>query len=168
MDGPTLWVIRCRLDLIHLQNYRGRGNGYVAAYSDRAAAEARRDELERAARVARRSESIFSSSRRPGVRSDGEWVPPDWGELSSLPEPVFCDWLIEGGVEPPDPCIMPVNGRDRMEAWCAWFRYSMREWSDAEFERFWLSMDRWRFYDVYEVPLTPRPGRPSRRRGERA
>lgn len=153
MDGATLWVIRCRLEERGSWAYRDRGSGYLAAYSVRAAAEAHRDALERLARVERRGHCVFRNHRNPDIWSPDD-AAPRWDELCSRSEVDFCDWLIGGGIEPPDPAALPRRPAKRMREWGNWWGLHTPYWDDAEFGRFWRGIDRWHFYELYELPLT--------------
>jgi len=74
---------------------------YWAAFPDKAAA------IEHAIRLDRAEILINGIDTNPINRG----IEP----VSSLPEPVFCDWLMEAGIEPPAPV------KDMRSAWRAWW-----------------------------------------------
>lgn len=58
-------------------------------------------------------------------------------ELTTLPEPVFLDWLRDGDIEPPDP--------DGRLPWRAWADLDSAGWTAGQFAQVWAGCDRVRF-----------------------
>jgi hypothetical protein len=61
----------------------------------------------------------------------------------------LCDWLLDAGVEPPDPA--PGTGR----AWAAWWDQAHAKWSDLQRDKVWEALDRVRFFEVVQRPARP-------------
>jgi hypothetical protein len=108
----------------------------VAAFTDRAAAEARARELERAAR---RLLSPFWSGNAVRVRT-------------SLTEEEFLARLKALGV-PPAPVEQAKQGQPPSRNWWAWWEPHAHDWPDDVFHAVWDLFDKLRFHDVVEVEL---------------
>ncbi len=79
-----------------------------------------------------------------------------WADRCSLPEPVFSDFLRDGGIEPPAP--RKARSKSKPAAppdWAAWWDRNARKLSAAQRERVWQGLDRLRFYEVSERPIRP-------------
>jgi hypothetical protein len=66
-----------------------------------------------------------------------------WPERSHLPEPVYCDFLRDAGVEPP-----AEQDRD----WAKWWVATSSTLTDAQKARVWEGLGKVRFFDVAERP----------------
>jgi hypothetical protein len=62
--------------------------------------------------------------------------------MTSLEPGVFCDWLLDAGIEPPP----EPYGAD----WPGWYDRCQAGWDEAKRERFWKALDLLRFYRVVE------------------
>jgi hypothetical protein len=69
-----------------------------------------------------------------------------WADRSHLPEPLFCDFLRDAGIEIPD-----EKDRD----WAKWWESTGAALSAAQRERVWEGLDRVRFFAVAERPERP-------------
>ncbi len=69
-------------------------------------------------------------------------------DQTSLPPPVFRDWLMDAGIDP------PAEGADP-PAWAKWWEKSSPTWSATQRARAWEGLDRVRFYEVAERPKRP-------------
>jgi hypothetical protein len=111
--------------------YRLPGETRVAAFDDADAAEAYRREQEE---MARRAVNPFAGAA--GGLAD----------LTDFAEPVWCDWLTDHDVEPPQPG--PEGRRD----WAAWWGSASPGWSEAQRAAVWEKLDRALFFRVVERP----------------
>lgn len=64
---------------------------------------------------------------------------------TTLPEPIFRDWLLDRGVTPPKPGATDVR-------WDLWWEASHKKWSADTRLAVWDGLDRVRFYEVVERP----------------
>lgn len=64
---------------------------------------------------------------------------------TTLPEPIFRDWLLDRGVTPPKP------GATRRQ-WETWWKAAQKKWSADTRLAVWDGLDRVRFYEVVERP----------------
>jgi hypothetical protein len=65
-------------------------------------------------------------------------------ERTSMPEPVFCDWLEDAGIEPP--------GIDEDDDWAKWWKASSPAWTQHQRDKVWEALDLVRFFTVVELP----------------
>lgn len=64
-------------------------------------------------------------------------------DLTTLPEPVFCDWLRDESIEPPEP-------RSGAIPWAAWWTAARADLDERQIGRIWDGLNRVRFHDVIE------------------
>src|SRR5262245_4291399 len=69
-----------------------------------------------------------------------------WHALTTLPEPVFVDWVGDAGLTPPN-----YTGID---AWSGWWQRWNAEWSAEQLWRVWEGLNRVRFFEVIERPVS--------------
>jgi hypothetical protein len=69
-----------------------------------------------------------------------------WAERCNLPEPVFCDFLRDAGIEPP-----AEEDRD----WALWWEQTAGTLTSLQRARVWEGLDRLRFFAVTERPARP-------------
>jgi hypothetical protein len=69
----------------------------------------------------------------------------DLEDLTSMPPGVFRDWLLEAGIDPPEPT--PID--DAMTVWCNWWRES--DLIDEQRDRVWEALDRLQYFMVLRV-----------------
>lgn len=62
--------------------------------------------------------------------------------LTSLDPPIFRDWLLDQGVQPP-------SDRD----WSAWWSHEAKHWPKALLESVWDRLDRVRFFEIVEAAM---------------
>lgn len=67
---------------------------------------------------------------------------PAFHYLSTLPEPIYLDWLRDADVIPPEPAA------DGKRPWLAWWDATRPTLSDAQEFRVWEGLNRVRFFDV--------------------
>lgn len=156
----TLYLVRCRRidSVFYYTEYLG---GTLKAFSDRAAAERFRDARDAERRAQHREHNPFEPQFLDGQSTEGQSATPPWEELSTLPPAALCDWLVEGGVEPP-PFVFTRDTADDLsdlDAWSDWWGDSVDHWTPEQFDRVWQGFDRFRFHDLVEVPLAEVPGR---------
>jgi hypothetical protein len=65
--------------------------------------------------------------------------------LTSLGSGVFCDWLLDAGIDPPP----EADGR---RDWAGWYERCQGSWDEASRARFWEALDLLRFFRVAERP----------------
>lgn len=66
--------------------------------------------------------------------------------LTTLPEVVFCDWVADAGLTPPE---RPAVG---FADWVGWWETASGAWSDEQRARVWDGLNRVRFFEVIERP----------------
>jgi hypothetical protein len=91
-----------------------------------------RQECARLERALRRCVNPFQISRG-GLAS-----------LTSLGTALFRDWLLDAGIEPPEPA-QPTD-------WASWYDRCQSTWDGLMRERFWEALDRLHFHRVVERP----------------
>src|SRR5262249_3925880 len=70
-------------------------------------------------------------------------------DITSFPEPILCDWVLEAGLEPPEE---PATGnRD----WAGWSAALGGRLTPRHRARMWEACNRLRFYAVEERPDVP-------------
>jgi len=65
-------------------------------------------------------------------------------QRTSMPEPVFCDWLGDAGIDPP--------GIDEDSDWAEWWHAHAAGWTPLQREKVWEALDLVRFFRVVELP----------------
>jgi hypothetical protein len=68
---------------------------------------------------------------------------PNHAARSRLPEPIFCDWLRDAGIEPP--AEQPVS-------WVEWWEQSCEHFGAEQVAHVWGGLDRVRFFEVVARP----------------
>lgn len=68
---------------------------------------------------------------------------------SHLDEPRLRDWLMDHGVDPPDP------KKDGTTPWAEWWKKHHAKLSDEKRYAVWEALDKVRFYTVAEEPVRP-------------
>jgi hypothetical protein len=68
---------------------------------------------------------------------------PNHAARSRLPEPIFCDWLRDVGIEPP--AEQPLN-------WAGWWDEVRACFSAEQVAHVWAGLDRVRFFEVVARP----------------
>lgn len=156
----TLYLVRRRRNDAAFDPPRwDRMSEPIRAFPTRAAAEALRAALDADFRARYPAVNPFAERPRDGQTTDQPWETPPWEELSRLPPGAMCDWLIEGGVEPP-PFRFGVDGVADiadMATWMWWWYECEEQWSPEQRDRVWQGFDRFGFHDVVAVPLEGTP-----------
>lgn len=70
-------------------------------------------------------------------------------DVTSMPEPIFCDWLREAGLEPPAEAAIGRWLRD----WASWWDQHAPRMTDHQRAKVWQALDRLRFYEIVETEL---------------
>jgi hypothetical protein len=70
----------------------------------------------------------------------------DLSMLVSLSPAVFCDWLLDAGIDP------PPAAEDGSRDWKDWYDRVEGDWDDLARERFWQGLEQPRFYRVSKRP----------------
>lgn len=66
--------------------------------------------------------------------------------LTTLPEPVFADWVADAGLTPPErPAVGFVD-------WAAWWAAGHATWTEEQRARVWDGLNHVRFFEVIERP----------------
>jgi hypothetical protein len=126
--------------VVERRNWRRAGSGWVqlpgriALQSFGTADEAEAERRDREAETRRRVGNPFRCG-------------PALPYLTSFPEPVFLDWLLDAGLVSPEPDA--ASGR---RDWAAWWEAGCGRWSDVRRARVWDGLDKVRFFDVTERP----------------
>ena len=68
---------------------------------------------------------------------------PAFHYLTTLPEPVFCDWLRDESIEPPEPQSGSIP-------WAAWWTTARESLDEGQVSRIWNGLNRVQFHDVIE------------------
>ena len=68
---------------------------------------------------------------------------PNHASRSRLPEPIFCDWLRDVGIEPP--AEQPLN-------WAGWWDEVRERFGAEQIAHVWAGLDRVRFFEVAARP----------------
>jgi hypothetical protein len=72
------------------------------------------------------------------------------GNLTSLPEPAFEDWVRDCGLEPPQEAgAGQSTGRD----WATWWKETAPRMTPEQRAHVWRALDRIRFFEVVETEL---------------
>src|SRR5262249_13583180 len=71
-------------------------------------------------------------------------------DQTSLPEPVFADWVQEAGLTPPPP------NADGLRDWPYWWFTHRPAWEPDQVAHIWKAMDRLRLFEVTERRPGPR------------
>ena len=71
-------------------------------------------------------------------------------EVTSLPEPVFLDWLLDAGLTPPPEVATPTGPR---RYWVPWWAQNLPHMTEAQQAKVWQAMDRVPFFEVVETEL---------------
>jgi hypothetical protein len=61
---------------------------------------------------------------------------------SRLPEPVFCDWLRDAGLEPPKPTSKGIYN------WILWWNTKHKKFTPEQISHVWAGLDLVRFFEV--------------------
>jgi hypothetical protein len=69
-----------------------------------------------------------------------------WHALTTIPEPMFRDWVADVGLTP-----APVPGP---EAWVAWWAEGHEAWTAEQRWHVWAGLNRVRFFEVIERPAS--------------
>lgn len=69
-------------------------------------------------------------------------------EQTSMPAPIFRDWLLDAGIDPPKKFDDPA-------AWAGWWDRSAKKWSADQRAKVWEALDKVRFHAVTERPKLP-------------
>jgi hypothetical protein len=69
-----------------------------------------------------------------------------WAERCHLPEPVFCDFLRDAGIDPP---------AEPQPDWASWWQATAATLSEPQRARVWEGLDGVRFFTVAERPRRP-------------
>lgn len=75
------------------------------------------------------------------------WPQASVYDLSSLEPAILCDWMQDGGIEPPAP---DADGR---RDWAAWWTSSAHGWSREQQAHVWRGLDRARHFEVAQRQL---------------
>jgi hypothetical protein len=116
----------------------------VRAFTDPIEAEEYRQALERGRAAPPPEANPFHGLRRGYM--DGQRI-HCLADLTSLPEGVFLDWLLDGELSPPEPDA--AGRRD----WAAWWEASTKTMRDDQRRRVWQALDRIRFFEIVETEL---------------
>lgn len=117
------------------------------AFADAVAAEKFRQQLERGAKPPPPAANPFHGFRQRFLE-DREFH--GLADLTSMPEPIFLDWLREAGLEPPD---ARPHGRTRERDWAGWWDQHSPRMTDLQRAKVWQALDRLRFYEIVETEL---------------
>jgi hypothetical protein len=105
-------------------------------------------------------EAAIRAKLRPTDNPFVAWAPaglprppaPALGELTSMPEPVFLDWLRDHGLTPPEP------GRRRKEkeatgdrGWSRWWTGNAKKMTEYQIAKVWEALDRIHWYVIVET-----------------
>jgi hypothetical protein len=112
-------------------HHRIPGETPVASFADRHEAQA---DLERREREARQGDNPFAYGGAALCYQ------------SSFDPPRFRDWLLDAGLDPPEPD--QGGGTD----WLAWWDETAPRMTDVQRARVWEGLDRVRFFDLVEQP----------------
>ncbi len=107
----------------------------VKAFTDRTAAEAFRQGLEREARVGR---NPFQHGQ-------------ELSDLTSLPEGPLRDWLLDAGLTPP-------KAKLNLTVLSGWWGHHEEELTELQRDKVWEALDRLRFYIVVDLGTLPEQG----------
>ncbi len=156
MSVPRCYVVRWNASWLHkpgwlgCQNFAAEpGYGFVLAFGSREAAETyRKDREERTRREPPERHPFWDASCNPF------WTVPtyqfDLGEVSSMEEPIFNDWLLDQGLTLPKPTW---NDQLGTADWYNWWEDRYPTMSAMQRAKVWESLDRVRFFEVAEVEL---------------
>lgn len=150
MSEPTLFVIRRRVLPWDEREWDDTtiSPASVAAFGSRAAAQARLDELERDGPLAHPQQNPFQPIE--GVQHDEQPGDPlRWDELTSLEPGIWADYMREHGIEPPE---LPSSSGERVAYPLVRWWERRGDWDAARYEAFWRTMNRFRFYELLEIP----------------
>ncbi len=70
----------------------------------------------------------------------------DLSMLTPLDPAVFCDWLLDAGIDP------PPAARDGSRDWEGWYDRVEGDWDDSARAHFWQGLEQPRFYRVSKRP----------------
>jgi hypothetical protein len=71
---------------------------------------------------------------------------PDHAARSSLPEPIFQDWLRDAGIEPTQ------TGQNQPVNWFGWWEQAHKRLSAEQIAHVWAGLNRVRFFEVVTRP----------------
>lgn len=75
-----------------------------------------------------------------------------WHALTTFPEPVFRDWLRDGGLLPPEAWNEHVSVP--LDEWVEWWQRVGHTHSSEEVAHLWTGLNRVRFFEVVERPVS--------------
>lgn len=119
----------------------------MKAFIDPVAAETYRRQLERGLRTPPPEANPFHGFRESFV--EGRRF-QRLADLTSLPEPIFADWLLDCYLTPP---IRKTGAEKPGRVWADWWDAHAPQMTDYQHSRVWQALDKLRFFEVVETEL---------------
>jgi hypothetical protein len=69
-------------------------------------------------------------------------------DLTSFPEPIFADWLMDCNLTPPK---LPSSGELPRRDWADWWDANAPRMTDYQRARIWQALDKLRFFEIVET-----------------
>lgn len=159
-DELTVYLVRWAKCWHHRPRWRGAigytplpGGGVLKAFADPAAAEGFLAEAEAAARRAGPAVNPFGYSESSDPDQCLKFHHLGLGGFTSMPEPIFRDWLQDAGLAPP---AVDRDGFGALLRWGWWWEKAAPDMTPGQRARAWEAFDKVRLFEVVKVP----PDRP--------
>ncbi len=77
-----------------------------------------------------------------------------WHALTTLPQPIYLDWLQDSGLPPPESWFERAAAGVPLEEWAEWWLKIAHTLTEGQFAHVWAGLNRVRFFEVVERPAS--------------